>query len=205
MSRKNVKYGLKSPGAMIIAVTIMAVGLLTVFGVTVAFADTIVCSPSPDPCNGTNNSDTMTANAGSNIAGFTINGLDGSDTIAANEVSIGGFGHDLTVNGNDGSDTIIATKQKGLILRSDGGTGDDRITLTGKTIDNIVGIGGNGKDFISASGNVRLDLVLFQNNLANDPDGSRDTLNCNNNPVSKAYISVADGDVAINCKTVVKN
>jgi hypothetical protein len=185
MSRKNVKYGLKSPGAMIIAVTIMAVGLLTVFGVTVAFADTIVCSPSPDPCNGTNNSDTMTANAGSNIAGFTINGLDGSDTIAANEVSIGGFGHDLTVNGNDGADTIIATKHK--------------------TIDNIVGIGGNGKDFISASGNVRLDLVLFQNNLANDPDGSRDTLNCNNNPVSKAYISVADGDVAINCKTVVKN
>lgn len=147
----------------------------------------------------------MTANAGSTIAGFTINGLDGSDTIAANEASLGGFGHDLTVNGNDGADTIIATKQKGLILRSDGGTGDDRITLTGKTIDNIVGIGGNGKDFISASGNVRLDLVLFQNNLANDPDGSKDTLNCNNNPVSKAYISIADGDVAINCKTVVKN
>ena len=209
MFLKNVKFressSPKSPISLAVAIAIMSVGLLTIWGVNVAFADTIVCPPSPNKCNGTPDPDTMTATSGSTIAGYTINGLEGSDTIVANEASLGGFGHDLTANGNDGDDTITAYKQKGLNLEADGGKGNDRITLTSPKIDVIIGSGGTGTDFISASGNVRLGMTLFQNNVANDRDGSKDILNCNNNPVSKAYISVADGDIALNCKTVIKN
>jgi hypothetical protein len=60
--------------------------------------------------------------------------------------------------------------------------------------------GGDGTDTITYNG--APEAKLFQAEFGNNPDGEKDTLNCGNAPLSVAFISLEDGDVAVNCKTV---
>ena len=93
-----------------------------------AWGAIINCSPIPDPCNGaTGNSDTMTANDGSNSGQYTINGLAGSDTILATET--GSFGQGLNINGGDNNDKITAKRTGGVGTFANGDSGNHILRL----------------------------------------------------------------------------
>lgn len=168
-----------------------------------AWGATINCNPIPNVCTGTGNADTMTATGSSGNGQYQINGLAGSDTIYANELS--GFDSFLVINGGDNDDKIIAKRTGGQGLQARGDAGNDLLTLNaGAGTQSVHGAGGPGSDTITVSGGVN-EVQLRQNNDGNDPDGSKDILNCGGAPDSTAYISEADGDIPVNCKVVIKS
>jgi hypothetical protein len=141
----------------------------------------------------------MFANDGRNNVQYDIHGLAGSDTIITNE--IGGFGKGLLITGGDNDDKISVKRNGGDAIFANGESGNDVLTLSGDSTGLISGKGGSGSDRISASGGTN-EVELFQSDAPNEPDGSKDTLNCGNAPNSKGFVSLADGDVAVNCKVV---
>lgn len=165
---------------------LLVIGVLCSLSVLVSssvFAATVNCNLAVQNCIGTNSADTMTM---SNLRGgpgvYFIDPKGGDDTVAANVV-----------------DRDPPTFGFGFVVLPSGG--NDKIAV--KEIFPLATIefyGGDGTDTIKYNG--APEAKLFQAEFDNNPDGEKDTLNCGNAPLSVAFISLEDGDVAVNCKTV---
>jgi hypothetical protein len=174
----------------------MVVACLPIF---VNFAPNVLaayinCNHVPDPCNGTDNSDTMTA-SGINGVEFTynINGNGGSDKINVNDVDVT---FNTIIHGGPGNDFITGKSERNIFGVGD--EGNDVITLSGA---HVAAAGLGGADKLIGHSEVSL-VLLLQNNPANEPDGKKDFLDCKGSEQSIAYISSEDGDIAVNCKIV---
>jgi hypothetical protein len=156
------------------------------------FAANINCNQVPDPCNGTDTADTMTASDLGDNTIYNINGLGGSDKIVVKNVD---KTFTVAIRGGEGDDRIIGTSDRNI--GGIGDEGDDIIMVSG---DGTVGaFGGPGADKLivdSKSG------IIFQNLPSNEPDGKKDLLDCKNVLGTVAYISPRDGDVAVHCQNI---
>ena len=161
-------------GALIFSVTAMALQQQV-------FADAIICS-GRDPCSGTNGNDNIVGNADQNqVAGLRgddiINGKGGPDIICA------GPGNDI-VNGGDGDDPFLVGDlfPGPRLCVFDTGAGADKV------------LGGNGDD------------RLFHSSAfppGTTADGKKDLLDCGPGN-DQAFINTSvDGDIAVNCETVI--
>ena len=164
---------------------IIALLTLTTLGTTLSnslvLAATVNCNLAVQECIGTNSADTMTMSKLTGGAGaYFVDPKNGDDTVVANvaqkDPSVSGF-ISLATGGND----KIVVKNSQFVDPTDfyGGDGSDTITYS------------------DAKG-----VKLFQADFENIPDGEKDTLNCGNAVDSIAFISLKDGDVAVNCETV---
>ena len=141
------------------------------------------CNLAVQECIGTNSADTMfVSNLKGGAGAYFVDPKGGDDTFVANvevgkvDPGISGF-ISLASGGND----KISVKSTEFFSTTEfyGGDGSDKITYSG------------------AKG-----VKLFQAEFENTPDGDKDTLNCGNAVDSTAFISLEDGDVAVNCETV---
>jgi hypothetical protein len=159
----------------------------TILGMTLSnssvLAATVNCNLAVQECIGTNSADTMfVSNLKGGAGAYFVDPKGGDDTFVANvevgkvDPGISGF-ISLASGGND----KISVKSTEFFSTTEfyGGDGSDKITYSG------------------AKG-----VKLFQADFENTPDGDKDTLNCGNAVDSTAFISLEDGDVAVNCETV---
>jgi hypothetical protein len=163
-------------------VVVSAIGLMSVFVPSSVFAATVNCDLAVSTCVGTNNPDTMTISKLTGSSGFYfIDGKGAGDTIVGNVVQ---------------KDPGVS----GFVVLFSGG--DDKIVIrTSVAVPTLELYGGTGSDTITYNGALP-GVKLYQDQFSNDPDGKKDTLNCGNAVNSVAHISLEDGDVAVNCKTV---
>jgi hypothetical protein len=172
-------------------IIVLGIGIATMFlfstgtisVTTSVLAATVNCNLAVQECIGTNSADTMfVSNLKGGAGAYFVDPKGGDDTFVANvevgkvDPGISGF-ISLASGGND----KISVKSTEFFSTTEfyGGDGSDKITYSG------------------AKG-----VKLFQAEFENTPDGDKDTLNCGNAVDSTAFISLEDGDVAVNCETV---
>ena len=178
---------------------ILALGLLvsTVGVVPVSvFAANTDCDHLPDPCNGTEKADTVTASGiEGHVTSYAIFGNGGEDKINVKNVDIT---FNLLIRGGADNDIITASSDRNIGATGD--EGNDIIVISGTGA--LTGFGGTGADKVTADERGSSPVQLFQNFITNEPDGKKDFLDCKNHFFSIAYISAEDGDVAVHCDTV---
>jgi hypothetical protein len=168
-------------GIIVVLLTVTILGMTS--SNSSVLAATVNCNLAVQECIGTNSADTMfVSNLKGGAGAYFVDPKGGDDTFVANvevgkvDPGISGF-ISLASGGND----KISVKSSEFFSTTEfyGGDGSDKITYSG------------------AKG-----VKLFQAEFENTPDGDKDTLNCGNALDSTAFISLEDGDVAVNCETV---
>lgn len=164
---------------------IVAVLTLTILGMTLSTSSVLAapvnCNLAVQECIGTNSADTMTMSKLTGGAGaYFVDPNNGDDTVVANVVQ---------------KDPGVS----GFISLASGGN-DKIVVKNSQFVDPTEFYGGDGSDLITYSG--AKGVKLFQADFENTPDVEKDTLNCGNAVDSIAFISLEDGDVAVNCETV---
>jgi hypothetical protein len=168
-------------GIIVVLLTVTILGMTS--SNSSVLAATVNCNLAVQECIGTNSADTMfVSNLKGGAGAYFVDPKGGDETFVANvevgkvDPGISGF-ISLASVGND----KISVKSTEFFSTTEfyGGDGTDKITYSGSK-----------------------GVKLFQADFENTLDGDKDTLNCGNAVDSTAFISLEDGDVAVNCETV---